>query len=237
MNGLNIDFAYLPKLLWRVWQSIRLRSRKIWISPCARWNGNTEFGGFNTICKGVRIGFSKIGRYTYIMNNCDLAFCRIGSFCSIAKGVKIVRYRHPTDTFVSTSPVFFSVKKQCGKSFVNENKYEEQKLVEGFSAIIGNDVWIGEDVRIIEGVSIGNGAIVTAGAVVTKDVSPYSIVGGVPAKVIRSRFEERQVALLQQSQWWAKSDEWFESHLKEMQDIHQFEITKKNEDSHNSGSL
>ena len=80
--------------------------------------------------------------------------------------------------------------------------------------------------RIIEGVKIGNGAIVASGAVVTKDVPPYAIVGGVPAKIIRYRFSEKQIALLQESQWWDKSDDWLAQHIKEMQNIHLFEKLK-----------
>lgn len=227
MDYIHIDITYPIKLSWRIFQSIRLRKRNIRISPLARWNSATRLDGNNVIHSQVRIGHSHVGRYTFIQTGSYLPFCEIGSFCSIANNVRIVQYRHPTNTFVSSSPVFYSTQEQCGKTFVKEDLFEEQKLVDGRSAIIGNDVWIGEDVRIIEGVRIGNGAIVASGAVVTKDVPPYAIVGGVPAKVIRYRFGEEQIAFLQDLQWWEKSDEWLESHAAEFTDIEKLMKNRK----------
>ncbi len=84
----------------------------------------------------------------------------------------------------------------------------EYLTIDGYNAIIGNDVWIGSNVLIIGGIKIGDGAIVAAGAVVTKDVPPYAIVGGIPARIIRFRFDKEQINKLLELKWWNKDDDW-----------------------------
>ena len=92
--------------------------------------------------------------------------------------------------------------------------YPEVKLI-----IKGNDVWIGSRATILGGVTIGHGAIIAAGAVVTKDVPPYAIVGGVPAKVIKYRFNEQQIEKLLSNPWWDKPIRWIKEHSQEFKDI------------------
>ena len=145
---------------------------------------------------GAIISNSTIGRNTYISENSVLVNCAIGRFCSIASGVRVADGTHPSSVFVSTCPSFFSIRRQNGQSFVNRNKYPEVIQVEGRSAIIRNDVWIGSNAIVRGGVIIGDGAIVAMGAVVTKDVPPYAVVAGVPARVIKYRFNEEQIARL-----------------------------------------
>ena len=91
-----------------------------------------------------------------------------------------------------------------------------------YGCIIGNDVWIGDDVTILGGVTIGDGAVIALGAVVTQDVASYSIVGGVPAKLIRKRFDENSIEFLNSFKWWDKSDDWLRNNAKEMSNIHDF---------------
>ena len=91
--------------------------------------------------------------------------------------------------------------------------------MDGRYAKIGNDVWIGEDVKIIGGVTIGDGAIVATGATVTKDVPPYAIVGGVPAKVIRYRFDMPTIDFLLKDKWWDKPVDWIKSYAQEFKHI------------------
>lgn len=97
-----------------------------------------------------------------------------------------------------------------------------RKTASGYLVDIGHDVWIGADVKIMDGVSIGNGAVVAAGAVVTKDVPPYAIVGGVPAKIIKYRFTPDQIEFLQQFKWWNMPEDWIRENWQMFEDIEKF---------------
>ena len=219
---IHIDITAPLKFLWRCASSLRLRCRHILASPLAHWNGATSFGGNNVIHSHAVVSGSDIGQYTFVNRQCYLPDCVIGSFCSIADRVRIIMYKHPSRTYVSTSPVFYSTAKQCVETFTNEQLYQEETRVDRHTAIIGNDVWIGEDARLLEGVTIGNGAIVAAGAMVTKDVPPYAIVGGVPAKIIRYRFSDEQIKQLEILQWWNKDTKWLCSNVRAFSDINVF---------------
>lgn len=92
----------------------------------------------------------------------------------------------------------------------------------GRSCIIGNDVWIGAYVNIIEGITIGDGAIIAAGSVVTQDVPPYAVVGGVPAKVIKYRFEQDIIEQLKKIEWWNKDQKWLKKNAHLFDDVYKF---------------
>ena len=137
-----------------------------------------------------------IGRYSYVGRNSYIDNTEIGSFCSIGPNFCCGLGIHPVDG-ISTSPCFYSLRKQCGYTFSNKNKIKEVLPVK-----IGNDVFIGANVTILSGVNVGDGAVIGAGAVVIKDVMPYSIVGGVPAKHIRFRFHQEDISKLLKIAWW-----------------------------------
>lgn len=137
-----------------------------------------------------------IGRYSYVGRNSYIDNTEIGSFCSIGPNFCSGLGIHPIDG-ISTSPCFYSLRKQCGYTFSNKNKIKESLPVK-----IGNDVFIGANVTILSGVNVGDGAVIGAGAVVIKDVLPYSIVGGVPAKHIRFRFPQEDISKLLKIAWW-----------------------------------
>ena len=132
----------------------------------------------------------EIGDYSYI-NGGKIFYSKIGKFCSIGYNVFLGSGEHSLDK-ISTFPV---KNKVCNIAGLVD--FPEQK-----DTIIGNDVWIGNNVCIKQGVNIGDGSIIASGAVVTHDVQPYSIVGGVPAKLIRFRFDKAVREILTKIEWW-----------------------------------
>jgi len=144
------------------------------------------------------IGSCTIQKYSYIGKNCDFSFTNVGSFCSIGAGVICGAADHPI-SYVSTYPGFYKSKSSGSFSFDSDIEFTDQK-----DTSIGHDVWIGVNVIILGGVNIGTGSVIAAGSVVTKDVLPYSIVGGIPAKVIKFRFESGLIEILLNSKWWEK---------------------------------
>ncbi|HIF9174735.1 TPA: CatB-related O-acetyltransferase [Photobacterium damselae] len=137
-----------------------------------------------------------IGRYTYIAG-ASAGNAIIGSFCSIGPDVKIGGLgKHPT-TMISTSPIFYSRKKQLGITFSDKDYIDELPIT-----YIGNDVWIGSNSIILDGISVGNGAIIAAGSIVTKDVPPFAIVGGVPARIIKYRYTQDDINRIESTMWW-----------------------------------
>ena len=198
---------------------IRYRDKHVRIASGCNIFSTAVLEGYNSFGKNTLVG-GNVGRGTYCADNCEL-YCDIGRFCSIGNDVKVLLGDHPSHTWVSTHPAFFSHRKQAGFTFTDHEKYNELKKAENSSnyAVIGNDVWIGSNVSILQGVTIGDGAIIAAGAVVTHDVEPYSIVGGVPAKKIRMRFTEEEIEFLTAFRWWDKDMEWLKAHAQDFEDI------------------
>jgi len=135
--------------------------------------------------------------YSYVMNDCQIIYAEIGKFCSIASHTRINPSNHPI--WRATSHHFTYRSKFYGFGEDDEEIFQWRR---DHKVTLGHDVWIGHGAVILPGVKIGTGAVVGAGSVVTKEVKPYTIVAGVPARVIRRRLSEEVEASLIRIQWW-----------------------------------
>ena len=144
---------------------------------------------------GSQVINSTMDKHSFCGYDCEIINCEIGSFTSIANGVVIGGGMHPL-SWASMSPVFYKGRDSVKAKFANFER-EPAKMT-----VVGHDVWIGRNALIKQGVSIGTGAVIGMGSVVTKDVLPYSIVGGNPARLIRYRFSDGIIKDLIQSKWW-----------------------------------
>lgn len=214
----------LIKIIKRIIICNRQKKRKIYLDIRSKIT-NTTFKGYNYVRENCSIADSVIGFGTYIRDGCTIKCTEIGKFCSIAPNVKIVYGNHPTARYVSMHPSFYSENKIAGLNFNRKTGFQEYTYCDtdrNLYCIIGNDVWIGTGALILSGIRIGDGAVVAAGAVVTKNVPPYAIVGGNPAKIIRYRFNEEQIDFLENFQWWDKDIEWIKNNIEMFDDIEKF---------------
>lgn len=177
---------------------------------------NTKFGQFNYV-ENASINNATFGDFSYVGSDSYVNFADIGKFTCIGPGVQIGLGEHPVTDFVSVHPIFYSKARQVGISFADKNYFEEYNKTE-----IGNDVWIGAGVIVLGGINIGDGAIIAAGAVVTKNIEPYTIVGGVPAKFIKRRFSEEKITELLKLKWWDKDFEWLRKNYKKFHSVKDF---------------
>jgi phosphonate metabolism protein (transferase hexapeptide repeat family) len=174
-----------PKLAETVVEpSVKLRAVSIGI--CCEVLGDTA------------IEYTALGDYSYLGPGCTVADAVIGKFCAIAAQVRIGAPNHPLDRpsqhRFTYCPEYYTVDAQRDHAFFRQRRADR--------VVIGNDVWIGHAVIVMPGVKVGDGAVLAAGAVVTRDVAPYTIVGGVPAKQIRERFNREIAAQLSAIAWW-----------------------------------
>lgn len=183
----TMNFTYLRYYI------ARLLNRR----PCAIKNSKIHKKA--SVGNGAKLVNCQIGRYSYIYGT-GMVHTTVGSFCSIASGGSIGGGAHPTD-WISSSPVFYN------KGNVLKTNFANTTFKEYAETIIGNDVWIGAKSLIKGGVTIGDGAIVAMGSVVTKDIPPYEIWGGNPAKCIRKRFDDETIARLLELKWWNWDEE------------------------------
>lgn len=169
--------------------------------------GECEFEGANGISAHSKFE-GKMGYGSYISENCFI-YGNVGRFCSIAPNVKCSTGTHPIgNPFVSCHPMFFSTRCQNGYTFADKDYFEEKAK----PVTIGCDCWIGTNAFLCGGVKIGDGAVVYAGAVVTKDVPPYAVVAGIPARVIKYRYDDETIRFLLEDRWFDKPINWIDKH-------------------------
>ena len=180
-----MDASHRPKLAETiVHETVRLREAKI--------------GRRCEVLSNTRIEYASLGDYSYLGENCDVADAVIGKFTAIANSVRIGAPNHPmgrpSQHRFTYCPEYYTADAQRDHAFFRDRRADR--------VVIGNDVWIGHAVIVMPGVTVGDGAVLAAGAVVTRDVAPYTIVGGVPAKQIRERFSRDIAARLAGIAWW-----------------------------------
>lgn len=203
-------FSFLKSKMLLIKKAVKNKSRTfrknhIFLDLKTAISKKTFIEPYVSVVGGGSIIDSSIGTGTYIGSFCQLDYCKIGRYCSIGTNVRIVYSNHPLN-YISTSPVFYKTFNNQS-TIININsksvfKNERLMLDDSFSVAIGNDVWIGDNVLIKGGLSIGTGSVIGFGSVVTRDVPPFSIVCGNPAKVLRYRFDEKTIQKISESEWW-----------------------------------
>lgn len=211
----NILFCY----------NVLKRRRLVKFFYSSYFSHNCRLEGMNKIGRNTDF-YGSLGYGSILGDNCKIS-ADVGRFSSLSHNFTYTNGSHPIHApHVTTSAFFYSLNKAnspTGFVFAKEQSMDEEfryydkerKIVNK----IGNDVWVGIDVNIIGGVQIGDGAVVLSRAVVTKDVPPYAIVGGVPARIMGYRYDEETIEFLLRTRWWNNTEEWFKENWRLMNDI------------------
>jgi phosphonate metabolism protein (transferase hexapeptide repeat family) len=175
-------------------------------------------GEWTDVGRNCSINESTVGDYTYFAGDVQVAYATIGKYCSIASHVRINPGNHPMHRVTQHHMTYR--RRMFGLG--DEDDAEFFQWRRDHHVTIGHDVWIGHAAIIMPGVTIDDGAVIGSQAVVTKDVEPYTIVGGVPAKPIRERFSREVAAQLQEIAWWDWTREELEERFDELNDLDAF---------------
>ena len=175
------------------------------VHPTARVK-DTTLGAWCEVQERTKLAETVMGDYSYICGDGEVIYTEIGKFCSIASHARINPGNHPLDRAALHHFTYRSEMFDLGDDDPSFFDWRRESKV-----TIGNDVWIGHGVTVMPGVNIGDGAAIGSGAVVTRDVEPFSVVVGVPAKPVRKRFDDETIAGLQALRWW----DWSQDMLRE----------------------
>lgn len=192
------------------------------IDPTARVRG-CELGVYTSVGPRTSMNESTFGDYSYVVNDCSIVWATIGKFCSIASSNRINPGNHP----MWRAALHHFTYRSESYGFNLEDDHEFFAWRKEHRVILGDDVWVGHGAVILPGVKIGTGAAIGAGAVVSKDVPPFAIVGGVPAKKIRFRFPEPIQEKLLAIAWWNWSREKLEIALPDLRKLSAEEFVEK----------
>ena len=187
------------------------------VDPSAKVVGSS-LGVWTQVAHDVKFDQSTLGDYSYIMQHSQVMQTQIGKFCSIASFVRLNPGNHPLERPTSHHMTYRA--RQYGFSDADDLEFFAWR--EAHPVTIGHDVWIGHNVTVLPGVTIGNGAAVGAGAIVTKDVAPYTVVAGVPAKPIKMRFDDATITKLEAMQWWDWTRSELEARFADFRDMDRF---------------
>lgn len=185
-------------------------SRKIQFDIGAYTDRKTQMEGYNSLGMDVFLSEVYMGYASYVADFSKLFRAHIGKYTSIGQNVTTAVGNHPVSENISTSPSFFSMDPRNRLQYSTRQVYDETGILQDgmYSIVIGNDVWIGNHVTILSGITIGDGAIIGAGSVVTKDVEPYAVCVGNPARRIKYRFGGEEIQKLLHLQWWNRDETW-----------------------------
>ncbi|AWC22817.1 DapH/DapD/GlmU-related protein [Aminobacter sp. P9b] len=175
----------------------RKLSEQPWIHPTAEVTQST-LGRWTEVSERTRISESELGDYSYVMQDCSLWCTTVGKFSNIAASVRCNATNHPT--WRPTLHHFTYRASDYWDDATHETEFFEWRRSNAVT--IGHDTWLGHGSTVLPGVTVGDGAAVGSGAVVTKDVAPYTIVAGVPAKPLRERFDRKTAERFQALAWW-----------------------------------
>ena len=187
------------------------------VHPTSRVREST-LGAWTDIGPNCGISESTVGDYTYCAGDVSIIYATIGKFCSIASHVRINPGNHPMERVTQHHMTYR--RRMFGFADTDDDGFFQWRR--DHRVTIGHDVWIGHGAVVMPGVSIGDGAVIGSSAVVTKDVPPYTIVGGVPAKRIRDRFPADVAAQLQAIAWWDWPRDLLEARFADLNDLELF---------------